>query len=133
MTIGEVEDTRRRPIPVDTFAGRLKLTRLHAGDLTIMEAAERCGLLNQSWSNWERGSHPRDLLDVAATISEELDVDFDWLLRGGALSSPRRRVKATEGYAVRKPHASTRPASGRPGNRADLRRPAINPRRLAAA
>lgn len=76
-------------IPADTFAARLVLARMHVG-LTIQDAAARCGLLNQSWSNWERGRVPRDLLDVVEAISEGLGIDRDWLLFGGPLAKPDR-------------------------------------------
>jgi len=89
--------TEQRAIPQDTFAGRLMLVRLHAGGLTIQEAAERCGLTNQSWSNWEKGMKPRDLLDVVNAISDGLEIDRDWLLFGGPLAPPeaagRRQLK----------------------------------------
>jgi transcriptional regulator with XRE-family HTH domain len=77
----------RRSIPVDSFAARLRLARMHANDITIKEAAERCGLNYGSWSNWERGSRPLGLLDVVEAISEGLDIDRNWLLFGGPLAS----------------------------------------------
>lgn len=86
----EADAPERGAIPLDTFVGRLKLARLHAGDLNIMEAAERCGLSNQSWSNWENGKKPRDMLEVTAAISEGLGIDLDWLRDGGPLVRPER-------------------------------------------
>lgn len=84
-------------VPEDTFGVRLAIVRVFAGNLTIQQAAERCGLVDQSWSNWERGSKPRDLLDVANAISEGLGIDRDWLLFGGPLTTPepagRRQLK----------------------------------------
>jgi transcriptional regulator with XRE-family HTH domain len=95
-------------IPVDTFAARLKLARLHAGNISIRAAADRCGLTHESWSGWERGGKPRDLIDTAERISKELGVDLNWLLRGGPLTPedrPRRkpatRVLARGGEAHR--------------------------------
>jgi transcriptional regulator with XRE-family HTH domain len=82
-----------RTIPSDTFRARLILARLHAGDLTIREAAARCGLNYGSWSNWERGMKPRDLIDAAEKISEGLGVDLLWLLRGGQLATERRQPR----------------------------------------
>ena len=95
MTTTQAEGTALRRIPADTFALRLKATRLDAGDLTIFEAAERCGISNQSWSNWEHGRVPRDLADIVLAISETFSVDRDWLMYGGplAVASPRRRRK----------------------------------------
>lgn len=85
----EAPAQRQRPIPADTFGVRLAVARMHAGHLTIREAAERCGLNYGSWSNWENGSKPRDLLDVVGAVSEGLDVNHDWLLFGGPLAGPR--------------------------------------------
>lgn len=128
MTTSAVEGTRlQRPVPADTFAGRLMLTRLHAGGLTIQEAAARAGLLNQSWSNWERGKQPRDKEDVVTAISEALDVDRDWLMWGGPLSEKPGRTRSsrqvTTRYAARPSKTITRPRDKRPATRADLRRP----------
>ena len=82
----------RGAIPADTFAARLRLVRMHAGDLTILEAAERTGLNYGSWSNWERGMMPRDLRDVVLAITGALGIDRDWLMYGGQLApEPRRR------------------------------------------
>jgi transcriptional regulator with XRE-family HTH domain len=67
--------------PEDTFAARLLLVR-HDLDLTQIEAAERCGLDDGSWSNWENGTRPRDLAGVVSQISRNLDVDRDWLMWG---------------------------------------------------
>lgn len=80
----------RGTIPVDTFSVRLVLARIHAGDLTLRDAAERCGLSFASWSNWERGMKPRDLLEVAQAVSEGLGIDRDWLLFGGPLTPEKR-------------------------------------------
>ena len=75
-------------IPADTFANRLVLARRLA-DLTIREAAAQAGLNYGSWSNWENGMRPQDLVDIAGRIAEALDVDFNWLLLGGPLAGPR--------------------------------------------
>jgi transcriptional regulator with XRE-family HTH domain len=94
--------TSQRLVPADTFAGRLMLSRLHAGNLTIQEAAQRCGLVDQSWSNWEHGRLPRDRVEIVEAISEGLNVDRDWLMYGGplAIASPRRRKLRTTAYAL---------------------------------
>jgi transcriptional regulator with XRE-family HTH domain len=109
---------RQRPIPADTLMIRLAIARMHAGHLTIREAAERCGLNYASWSNWEQGSRPRDLLGVAHAVSEGLDVDHDWILFGGRLAGPRgmpteRRKPLPREYQ----QATRRPRPGRPKNR----------------
>lgn len=99
---------------------RLAIARMHAGHLTIREAAEKCGLNYASWSNWEQGSRPRDLLGVVHAISEGLDIDHDWLLWGGALAGPR-------GMPTKRPSednrrflpVNIRPRDARPNNRSD--------------
>jgi transcriptional regulator with XRE-family HTH domain len=89
MTTGIGEDReelvapKKPQIPADSFAHRLMLVRAHTGYLTVKDAADRCGLNYGSWSNWERGALPRDLLGVVQKISQGLDIDFDWLLFGG--------------------------------------------------
>lgn len=109
---------RQRPIPADTWSVRLAISRMHAGHLTIREAAERCGLNYASWSNWEQGSKPRDLLGVVHSISEGLDVDHDWLLFGGPLTGPRgvptRRSSSPTREYLRVP---IRPKDNRPTGR----------------
>lgn len=81
------ETPAKRSIPADTFAARLTLARLHAGQrLSIREAADLCGLNYGTWTGWERGLEPRGLLEVADRISAVLGVDRDWLLFGGPLA-----------------------------------------------
>lgn len=83
-------------IPADTFALRLLAARHHAGRLSIEKAAERCGLNSENWRRWEDGALPRDKVDVAQAISTGLDINFNWLLLGGALLPARGRpVKRT--------------------------------------
>jgi transcriptional regulator with XRE-family HTH domain len=128
----------RGTIPQDTFAGRLKLVRLHAGNLTIMQAAERCGLLNQSWSNWENGKVPRDKDDIVLAISEALGIDKDWLMWGGPLAKPipraRRRSRHTDwpentsGYSRKPAKRTNRP----PVHSNGFRRPGSVRRSIAA-
>jgi transcriptional regulator with XRE-family HTH domain len=62
------------------------LSRAHAGNIAIREAALKCGLNYGSWSNWERGGMPRDLLETVRKISDGLGIDDEWLLFGGALA-----------------------------------------------
>lgn len=72
-------------IPEDTFALRLVIIRRTLG-LSQEEAAERCGLDDGSWSNWENGRKPRGMDKVVGTISSQLGIDRDWLMWGGPLS-----------------------------------------------
>lgn len=131
LSTGQPVETReggRGGIPQDTFAVRLAAVRIFAGNLTIQQAAERCGLVDQSWSNWERGVNPRDKSDVVAAISAALEIDRDWLMWGGPLATPEVRVgearrrfemgrrlrRPTAGYGDRviraRAHSSHRPA-----------------------
>lgn len=73
-------------IPVDTFGARLALVRQHLG-LNALEAATRCGLNDQSWRNWEAGSSPRGMNEVARKIADALHVDYTWLMAGGPIRS----------------------------------------------
>lgn len=97
----ERADLRDEPeggrIPLDTFANRVMLARVHAGFQTIDDAAKRCGLNRQSWSNWEKGMKPRDLLDVVEAISDGLGVDRNWLLFGGPLAKPAAAARRRRG------------------------------------
>jgi transcriptional regulator with XRE-family HTH domain len=82
-----VDATTPEPlIPEDTFGLRLIIVRRALG-LSQQEAAERCGLDDGSWSNWESGTKPRGLDEVVRTIAERLHVDRDWLMWGGPLRS----------------------------------------------
>lgn len=76
-------------IPADTFAVRLLLARHHAGHLSIREAAARAGIGHATWTKWERGARPADILDVVRRIADALEIDHDWLLFGGPLAGPR--------------------------------------------
>lgn len=77
---------RRGDIPADTFAARLRLARMHASDISIRDAAPMCGLNYGTWTHWEKGGAPRNILDVVEKISEALGVDREWLLFGGPLA-----------------------------------------------
>src|SRR5262245_11706143 len=88
-------------IPADSFGHRLMLSRSHAGNLTIEDAAKRCGFSRQAWTNWERGARPRDLLDVVDQVAEHLQIDHDWLLYGGPLAPAPRPRRVRVAYARR--------------------------------
>lgn len=86
---------RRGRIPADTFAVRLLLAR-HLAGMGIKEAAEAAGLHYATWSTWEAGRRPRDLVDVCQRVAAALDIDFNWLLLGGPLLGPRgRRIESS--------------------------------------
>lgn len=119
--------TGRRP--ADTFAVRLLLTR-HLNGMTISEAAQVSGLNDATWSTWEAGRRPRDLIDVCRRVADAMDVDFNWLLLGGPLAGPRglpteRRKPLPPTYR----QVPRRPKDSRPNSRpATDRRPTQPPR-----
>ncbi|SRR6266540_416472 len=112
------ETPRTGDVPADTFAARLLLARHHAGRLSQREAAERCGLNYASWSNWEEGKRPRDLLDIVGRVSAELGIDFNWLLLGGPLLPAKGRpVRRTRSATASYPPMAVRPATPRTDGR----------------
>ena len=125
-------ETHIGDIPTDTLAVRLILARHHAGKLSQREAAEKCGVNYGSWSNWEDGRKPRDLLDVVRKVADGLQINYEWLLFGGPLTSargvpvPKRPVEDTGRYRPVSAGASrppVRPTTGRPKVRTDPGRP----------
>jgi hypothetical protein len=90
-----------RTIPADTFGGRLALMRADAGGLNVTRAAERCGLSDESWRNWEAGrAKPRDYLAVCRAVSEGLGYDVTWIAVGGPLPQSSTRWKTRPGLTV---------------------------------
>ena len=85
MTISEQETW----VPTDTFANRLVLIRRELG-MTVKAAAEATGIHYATWSTWENGSKPADIVHVVTNISEALNVDRDWLMWGKTNNSPRQ-------------------------------------------
>ena len=110
-------------VPEDTYANRLVLARAHAGHLSQRVAAERCGLNDANWANWERGMRSRTMVEDAEAIAEGLNVDRDWLLHGGPLTVPAR----TRGVRFTYPRRSLRP-----GDRAERRPRRLNRERVPA-
>lgn len=68
-------------VPQETFGTRLMLLRRELG-LTVEEAAEKAGLSHATWSTWERGAKPRDLVSVVTKVVKAFGVDRDWLAWG---------------------------------------------------
>lgn len=66
---------------VETFGDRLVLLRRRMG-LTQVGAAQRCGLDDGSWSNWENGGNPRNMARVVRQIHDATGVDMTWLMWG---------------------------------------------------
>jgi len=115
----------RSAIPADSFANRLMLARAHADHLSIREAAELCELGRGAWTNWEKGTLPGDIIEVATIVAEKLKVDREWLLFGGQLAQagPRRSgrgSRSTHGCSTvdrSEPVQTARPRDNRPPGR----------------
>lgn len=72
-------------IPADTFGTRLLIARKQKG-LTVERVAKLCGVAHPTWTTWENGAHPRDLVGAVSRIASALEVDRDWLMWGGPLT-----------------------------------------------
>ena len=68
-------------VPADSFGSRLALVRNHLG-WNVKEAADACGLNDQSWRNWEAGKLPRDLIATAEKIASTTNCSMMWLVGG---------------------------------------------------
>lgn len=68
-------------VPEDSFGGRLALIR-QAMHWNVKEAAEECGLNDQSWRNWEAGGRCRDLIAVGEAIAGTTGIDLAWIVMG---------------------------------------------------
>jgi hypothetical protein len=86
---------------VDSFGARLALVRQYLGGWNVKRTAQRCGIDEQSWRNWEQGSKPRDLIAVCRQISDSTDVDYAWLALGGPL-----RSRCSSGFAFDLPKSA---------------------------
>lgn len=71
-------------IPTDSFGARLALIRQAKG-WNVKEAAEACGLNDQSWRNWEAGGGVQKMDRVALKIAEATGCNYVWLLAGGPI------------------------------------------------
>jgi transcriptional regulator with XRE-family HTH domain len=122
MSDNEGEARVIRTVPADSFGHRLMLARAERGHLTVKEAAEKCGLNYGSWSNWEHGKLPRDILDVIEAVAEGLNLDRDWLRDGGPLHRQERVRRVRQPYNP----GPVRPQSRRPRrlDRLTMRQPA---------
>jgi len=80
-------DTAHAWVPTDNFGTRLLLVRREL-DLTVKEAAIKCGLHYATWSTWENGRKPADMAAVVKAVSDGLGVSRAWLMWGGAPESP---------------------------------------------
>jgi transcriptional regulator with XRE-family HTH domain len=67
---------------IDDLGARLALIRWHMG-WNQKQAAEACGVPAATWRDWETYRRaPRQLVQVAARISQVTGVDEYWILTG---------------------------------------------------
>jgi hypothetical protein len=74
------EDVAWNP-DTSAFGARLALVRWKMG-WNVAEAERECGTTQNLWANWESGSMPRQLVEVATKIAWKAKVERDWLLTG---------------------------------------------------
>lgn len=81
--------------PADTFPFRLVTMRAELGMeergkiLPVDVIAERCDIAPATWSTWERGTTPQNLLEVVAKIAKGTGYDRDWIAWGFSLRRKR--------------------------------------------
>lgn len=68
-------------IPKDSFGLRLVMVRRQLG-LTVEQAAKATGMAHPTWSTWERGALPRDMVKAVSQIAAALGVNQEWLMWG---------------------------------------------------
>lgn len=73
-------------VPADTFGARLALIRVER-HWNIATAAKTCGLSGESRRQWERGTSPQRMEQVARKIADATGVSYVWLMTGGPLRS----------------------------------------------
>jgi transcriptional regulator with XRE-family HTH domain len=61
-----------------TFGARLALVRQRMG-WNMKKAAVTCGIAQVTWSEWERGRTPRNLISACEAISHATGCDVAWL------------------------------------------------------
>jgi transcriptional regulator with XRE-family HTH domain len=76
-----------RWVPADTFGARLALIRQHLG-LNIRQAADRCGVGEKSWRDWEDGVSPKRYEATCSKIAVATGCNVRWLKAGGPLVQP---------------------------------------------
>lgn len=72
---------KRKWIPEEDFGTRLRLVRFKK-DLSSAELADISGVTSNAVLAWERGSTPKNQVEIATRISDATDVDLGWLLLG---------------------------------------------------
>ncbi len=68
--------------PLD-FAARLVLLRHFLG-ATVEEIARACDIPPATWSTWEHGTHPHQMMDKVNRIAAATGCSRDWLAFGEA-------------------------------------------------
>lgn len=68
-------------VPLDTFGCRLAQIRQAMG-WNVEEAASACGLVGQTWRNWEAGTTPRNVLVIADQIAVRTGCNARWIVWG---------------------------------------------------
>lgn len=68
-------------VPEDTFGSRLARIRQRIG-WNVKEAADHCGITDQTWRNWEDGGMPRDFPATCAKIADRTGCNLKWLMLG---------------------------------------------------
>lgn len=89
-------------VPPSTFGSRLAQIRQAKG-WNVKQAADACGLPDQSWHNWEDGRSPRDLTAVAQKIAKAVPCHYVWLMTGIETTKTRseKRERASDlGFSV---------------------------------
>lgn len=78
-------------LPTNTFGERLRYVRVSL-DLTVAEAARRCGYSSATWSTWENGTsqNPRGLDKIVSNVVETLSpegkrLNRNWLMWGSTV------------------------------------------------
>lgn len=82
-------------IPTETFGERLRRVR-RAKHWTIHDMAEALGVPEKRYGNWELGTQPRDVADVARHVQAVTGADAGWLLLGDSMSSNNKCLDGSE-------------------------------------
>lgn len=70
-------------IPADSFGSRLLRVRKEKG-MTVEAIARACGIAHPTWTTWENGARPRDIVGAIEKIAAATGVDRNWLMWGAA-------------------------------------------------
>ena len=73
-------------IPADTFGFRLLHLRKELG-LTVEQIARQVGVPHPTWTTWENGAKPRDIVSVVGKVCATTGCDREWLMWGSNFST----------------------------------------------